>query len=117
MLVNKVQKRNIFFMGISFTLINSLYNNYRLLDVLSVVSYAEIQWCECCESNFKIYIDWLPLNCYIVVSEGVHIQFILLMTRSFWIKWRNRHARLEDDIHALRPEFDRFHVFIRVDYF
>jgi len=30
-------------MGISFTLINSLYNNYRLLDVLSVVSYAEIQ--------------------------------------------------------------------------
>jgi len=35
-------KKNVNFYGIPFTIINSLYNYYQLLHMLSVVSCAEI---------------------------------------------------------------------------
>ena len=42
------------FYGIPFTLINSIYNYYQLLDMLSVVSCAEILGCQYYESISKI---------------------------------------------------------------
>jgi len=52
MVVHTVQK----LYGIPFTIIKSLYNYYQLLDVLSVVSCAEILWCEYYECIFKIFL-------------------------------------------------------------
>jgi hypothetical protein len=56
MLVHIVKKRT--FLWHSFIFINSVCNYYQILDVLSVVRYAEILWCKYYECISKIFIDW-----------------------------------------------------------
>jgi hypothetical protein len=80
MLVRIVQKRQ--FYGIPFTFINILYNYDQLLDVLSVVSCAEILWCEyyeCISKTFslignlkilKLLIKAVPLQAWTGLEGG-----------------------------------------------